>query len=147
MEKKQEGEGEVTPSSVAEVSSVPQSVRLTLVSFGWSFGPERRRRPGGRGGGSGSGGGGVWAGALNLRKFANPPASMRRRGLTGLDSELQDAVWAQPKAESMYASVLGEVQKLLVDGIREAAEAKGRGRTELEDGKGFLLASTCLILR
>jgi hypothetical protein len=55
---------------------------------------------------------------LNLRRFANPPASMRRRGLTGLDRELQAAVWAAPKAEVLYAKVRDDVLELVTKRLR-----------------------------
>lgn len=130
----------------------PLRVRLELVSFGWGYGPERRegqpqkkkknseeaKKKGERGT--------PWAAALNLRKFANPPASMRRRGLTGLDSELQAAVWAAPKAEPHYAKVRTDVVALLTERLRallmpapdnlgteEAEAGAGDGEDDSED--------------
>ena len=122
----------------------PLRVRLELVSFGGGYGPERResqpqkkkknseeaKKKGERGT--------PWAAALNLRKFANPPASMRRRGLTGLDSELQAAVWAAPKAELHYAKVRTDVVALLTERLRALLSAPDNnlGTEEAEAGAG-----------
>ncbi len=119
-------------------------MRLELVSFGWGYGPERResqpqkkkknseeaKKKGERGT--------PWAAALNLRKFANPPASMRRRGLTGLDSELQAAVWAAPKAELHYAKVRTDVVALLTERLRAllVPTPDSLGTEEAEAGAG-----------
>ncbi len=89
-------------------------VKLELVSFGWSFGPERRAGQQ-RKKKKSSRCKEVWAAALNLRKFANPPSSMRRRGLTGLDRELQAAVWAAPNAEALYEKVRSDVVAILTE--------------------------------
>jgi hypothetical protein len=120
----------------------PLRVRLELVSFGWGYGPERREgQPQKKNRGEykkTAARGTLWAAALNLRKFANPPVSMRRRGLTGLDSELQAAVWAAPKAEPHYAKVRTDVVALLTERLRALlVPAPGNlGTQEAEDGEG-----------
>jgi hypothetical protein len=126
-----------------EQQEEPLRVRLELVSFGWGYGPERRegqpqkKKKSGEAKKKGERGT-PWAAALNLRKFANPPASMRRRGLTGLDSELQAAVWAAPKAELHYAKVRTDVVALLTERLRAllVPAPDSLGTEEAEAGAG-----------